>query len=113
MFEVTVIKPYIPALSLAEAVALRSPAVNLTAWEIAKEAERAAQNSLNADRADYRVRAPLQTGPVCDCPPWRPSARVFTPGELEAARWLEGRTAYRVKPARRSSRLARLAQRLN
>lgn len=98
-------------LSLAATLASRKPASNLEAFNLSRECASKALESLTG--SSLFTREPKLIGPVCDCPAFQAPARVWTESELEAARFLANRQATVLRPARKSSRLARLAQRLN
>lgn len=98
-------------LSLAETLASRKPAVRLEAFNLSRECASAALESLTG--ASLFTREVPVIGPVCDCPAFQPTARVWTEGELEAARFLANRSAQVIRPRKQSAFLARLAQRLN
>lgn len=97
-------------LSLQATLAARKPATSLQAFHYSREAASACLESLTG--LSLFSREPGKTGPVCDCPAYQATARVFTASELEAAAWIAEKGKPKVmKPARKSSRLARLAQR--
>jgi hypothetical protein len=83
----------------------------LEAFNLSREAASTTLESLTG--ASLFTREPGKIGPVCDCPAYQGSARVFTDSEREALSWLKNRSAKVIKPARRGSRLAALMQRLH